>query len=102
MSKLFTMARQAGRNMMARVAAMLAMGSTAWPPSVTLSALSQHWPMPNHRNSTAAADKRCARRRLISAVRGGAATSPSVRGEHAKDSVDAVRAGCYRMSSRTR
>ena len=71
MSKLFTMARQAGRNMMARVAAMLAMGSTAWPPSVTLSAPSQHWPMPNQRNSTAAADKRCARRRRNIAKRGG-------------------------------
>ena len=65
MNKLFTMARQAGRNMMALVAAMLAMGTTAWPPSVTLSAPSQHWPMPNQRNSTAAADKRCARRRNI-------------------------------------
>ena len=71
MSKLFTMARQAGRNMMARVAAMLAMGTTARPPSVTLSAPSQHWPMPNHRNSTAAADKRCARRRRNIAKRRG-------------------------------
>ena len=70
MSKLFTMARRAGRNMMARVAAMLAMGTTAWPPSVTLSATSQHWPMPNQRNSTAAADKRCARRRNIAKRRG--------------------------------
>lgn len=71
MSKLFTMARQAGRYMMARVAAMLAMGTTAWPPSVTLSATSQQWPMPNQRNSTAAADKRCARRRRNIAKRGG-------------------------------
>ena len=65
MNKLFTMARQAGRNMMARVAAMLAMGSTAWPPT------SQQCPMPNQRNSTAAADKRCARRRRNIAKRGG-------------------------------
>lgn len=71
MSKLFTMARQAGRNMMAGVVAMLAMGATAWPPSVTLSAPSQQWPMPDHRNSTAAADKRCARRRRNIAKRRG-------------------------------
>lgn len=71
MSKLFTMARQAGRNMMARVASMLAMGATSWPPSVTLSATSQHWPMPNQRNSTAAADKRFARRRRNIAKRRG-------------------------------
>ena len=71
MSKLFTMARQAGRNMMARVAAMLAIGSTDWPPSVTMSVPSQHWPMPNQRNSTAATDKRCARRRRNIAKRRG-------------------------------
>lgn len=71
MNKLFTMARQTGRQMMARVAALLAMGATAWPPSITLSASSLHWPMPNQRNSTAAADKRCARRRRNIAKRGG-------------------------------
>lgn len=71
MNKLFTMARQTGRNMMARVAAMLAMGATAWSPSITLSAPSQHWPSPNHRNSTAAADRRCARRRRNIAKRRG-------------------------------
>ena len=61
MNKLFTMARQAGRNMMAGVAAMLAMGATAWPPAST-----------GRCRITATA-----RQRLTSAVRGGAATSPS-------------------------
>ena len=71
MNKLFTMARQAVRNMMARVASMLAMGATAWPPTVTMTTPRLHWPMPNHRNSTAAADKRCARRRRNIAKRRG-------------------------------
>lgn len=71
LSAIAAMARQTGRNMMARVAAMLAIGATAWPPSVTLSVPSQHWPAPDHRNSTAAADKRCARRRRNIAKRRG-------------------------------
>lgn len=71
LSDIAVMARQTGRNMMSRIAAMLAMGPTARPPSVTLSAPSHHWPMPNQRNSTAAADKRCARRRRNIAKRRG-------------------------------
>lgn len=71
MNKLFMMARQTGRQMMARLAALLAMGATAWPPRVTLSAPSQRWPIPDHRNSTAASDKRCARRRRNIAKRRG-------------------------------
>lgn len=71
MNKLFTMARQTGRNMMTRIAAMLAMGAAAWPPKVTLAAPRLHWPAPDHRNSTAAADKRCARRRRNIAKRRG-------------------------------
>ena len=71
MNKLFTMARQTGRQMMARVSAMLAMGAGSWPPAVTLSAPRLHHPMPDHRNSTAAADKRCARRRRNIAKRRG-------------------------------
>lgn len=57
--------------MMMGLASLLAMGSTAWPPSVTLPSPSQNWPMPNQRNSTAAADKRCARRRRNIAKRRG-------------------------------
>ena len=71
MNKLFTMARQTGRTMMARVATMLAMGSGSWPPTVTMSAHLLHHPMSDHRNSTAAADKRCARRRRNIAKRRG-------------------------------
>jgi len=71
MSKLFTMARQTGRTMMARLSAMLAMGAASWPPVVTMTAPRLHWPAPDHRNSTAAADKRCARRRRNIAKRRG-------------------------------
>lgn len=74
MSKLFTMARQTGRQMMARVAALLAMGAAAWPDKtecMSLAPVTHHWPMPNQRNSTAAADKRFARRRRNIAKRRG-------------------------------
>jgi len=71
MNKLFTMARQTGRNMMARMAAMLAMGLDAYPLHAPTSVSVQQWPAPDHRNSTAAADKRCARRRRNIAKRRG-------------------------------
>lgn len=71
LSTIATMARQTGRSMKARIAVMLAMGAAAWPPKVTLAAPRLHWPTPDHRNSTAAADKRCARRRRNIAKRRG-------------------------------
>lgn len=69
MNKLFTMARQGGKRLMMGIAALLAMDAVSRPISTILP--SQHWPMPDHRNGTAAADKRCARRRSNIAKRRG-------------------------------
>lgn len=69
MNKLFTMARQLGTTMRQKIAMFMA--TAVWPPKVTLAAPRLRWPMPDHRNSTAAADKRCARRRRNIAKRRG-------------------------------
>ena len=68
MNKLFTIAKRAGDALMLHVAALLANERTYQPVTILSS---NHHPVPDHRNSTAAADKRCARRRRNIAKRGG-------------------------------
>lgn len=69
MNKLFTMAHQVGNTIRQHIAMLLHLDAMSKPASTFLPI--QHWPMPNQRNSTAAADKRCAQRRRNIAKRRG-------------------------------
>lgn len=69
MNKLFDMGRQLGTMMRQKIAMYLAMAAMDKPHTDFLP--SCHWPAPDHSNSTAAADKRCARRRRNIAKRRG-------------------------------
>lgn len=69
MNKLFTMARQVGNTIRQHIAMLLHLDAMSKPASTFQTG--QHWPAPDHRNSTAAADKRCARRRRNIAKRRG-------------------------------
>lgn len=69
MNKLFNMARQLGTTMKAKIAAMLAIEMADFAPPIYRPR--QSWLVPDQRNSSAAADKRAARRRRHIAKRGG-------------------------------